>query len=96
MREAIGLALHCNGLPGVHRLHQRPTHHRTERCRPTRLHHQSNHTANGGTTTHNRHEQIATPQGFRAGRARFAMGLGLRLEGEHNGLRCRLEAWKKT
>ena len=25
------------------------------------------------------------PKGFRAGRARFAMGLGLRLEGEHNG-----------
>jgi hypothetical protein len=71
---------HCSRLAGLNRLHQHSTHHRTERCGPARLHYQRHHSANGGTTEHNRHEQLATPQRVPrgGGKAPFSVGLGLR------------------
>ena len=65
VREATGLALkrrRRNRLSRIGRHNKRPAHHRTERCRPTRLHHHRHHGADSGITNNVRHECQATPQ----------------------------------
>lgn len=83
--EAMEVCLdssYCSGLPGMHRLDQQPTHHSTERCESTRLHHHRQHAAHGGTE-HNRHQQIATPPRVPrgGGKARFFGGIWAALWG---------------